>query len=145
MFKKKLKLIEKKKTHRGKKIRNIMEEFVVLYTNINGIRSKLDSLREILSEKKPAVVLIAETKLEDDIPLIDGYENYPLNRKGKGGGVMILINKKLANITMEISEETQVGEQKWVTIDNGRAPGIRVGVLYGPQDNKTKKKDLSVM
>ena len=123
-----------------------MDKFVLLYSNINGVRSKMESLIDIVEEKDPAIVLLAETKLDgEDTIKLDGYQSYRLNRKESGGGVMFLVKDRLKNILTEVAEYEEVGETKWIVIDNGRIPGIRIGILYAPQENKTKKQELQIM
>ena len=58
-----------------------MNNFRVLYSNINGIKSKSESLKNIVEEKKPTVVMLVETKLEiEDDFKIEGYTTHKMNR-----------------------------------------------------------------
>ena len=68
----------------------------MIYSNI-----KIESLKSIMEEKTPAVVVLVETKLAENEDLsIDGYESWPMNRDEHGGGVMVLIRKELKNIVL---------------------------------------------
>ena len=134
-----------KKKRRVKRIRKQINNFRILYSNINGIKSKIESLEDIIEEEKPTVIAVVETKLAQmgdfDIP---GYKTLMMNRDENGGGLMISVKDELKNIVVECEEKNEVGEAKWILIDNGRNK-IRLGLLYAPQENKTSKKQLKVM
>ena len=66
-----------------------MTNFKLLYSNINHLKSKMESLNNILEETKPTIVALVETKLpEKEKPEIEGYEPYPMNRSEHGGKVV---------------------------------------------------------
>ena len=136
---------KKTKKRRAKKIKKQMTNFRVLYSNINGLKSKVTSLLTIIEEQQPTVIALVETKLgqtEDfEVP---GYVTKKMNRDENGGGVMILVKEELKNIIVEVDEKKEVGEAKWISIDNGRNR-IRLGILYAPQENKTSVKKLKIM
>ena len=73
--------------------------FRIIYTNIRGLKSKLDSLREIIEDLKPAIVAVVETHLIDsDIVQIDGYETiYRNNKDSNSGGVLIAVKDELVS------------------------------------------------
>ncbi len=116
-----------------------------MYSNINGLQCKKESLLSVVEEKQPTVIALVETKLaEKEEFKVPGYETKKMNRDEHGGGVMLLVKEELKNIIVEIDENKEVGEAKWITIDNGRNR-IRMGILYAPQENKTPVKKLKVM
>ena len=118
---------------------------VVIYSNINHVKSKIESLKRIIDEEKPVVVALVETKLaEKESITIDGYEPFKMNRNEYGGGVMILVKNKVKNIVVVVEENKEVGEIMWVTISNGRT-NIRMGLVYAPQENETKVAELKTM
>ncbi len=122
-----------------------MNNFRVLYSNINGLQCKLDSLLSIIEEKQPTIVALVETKLAEKEEFeVPGYVTKQMNRDENGGGIMLLVKEELKNIIVEVDEKKEVGEAKWVAIDNGRNR-IRLGILYAPQENKTTIKQLKVM
>ena len=99
----------------------------------------------LVEEKEPTVIALVETKLaRDDSFEIPGYTTKKMNRDENGGGVMMLVKEELRNIVVEVEENKEVGEAKWITIDNGRTH-IRFGVLYAPQENKTGAKELKII
>ena len=117
----------------------------MIYSNINHVKSKIESLKRIIDEEKPVVVALVETKLaEKESITIDGYEPFKMNRNEYGGGVMILVKNKVKNIVVVVEENKEVGEIMWVTISNGRT-NIRMGLVYAPQENETKVAELKTM
>ena len=66
----------------------------VMYTNIDGILSSVLEVRDYLKESKPDVLCLTETKLKEEIQLSfkeEGYNNWRRDRKGKGGGGIMII------------------------------------------------------
>ena len=61
--------------------------------NINGLLSKLDFIKIMLSETKFDIFAISESKLDasihDNEIKIDGYDIYRLDRNRHGGGVLL--------------------------------------------------------
>ena len=57
---------------------------------------------------------------------------------------MFLIREELQNITVTVEETQEIAEVMWVVISNGRV-NIRVGIVYAPQENKTKLSQLKLM
>ena len=95
--------------------------------------------------KNPAVVAVVETKLAEGADIkIDGYESWPMNRDENGGGIMVWVKKELENIVVAVEKQREVGETMWMTITNGRT-NIRLGVIYAPQESKTKVTKLKEM
>ena len=116
-----------------------------MYSNINHLLSKFETLQSIIEETSPTVIALVETKLGEKQEIaVDGYYPVPMNRDENGGGVMILVKKELKNITVTVEKKKDVGEVLWVTLSNGRN-NIRMGVVYAPQENKTKLDELQVM
>ena len=79
-----------KETKRGgNKVLNIM------YSNADGLSSKIQELQQEIKINKPDIVCITETKLEEEILdatlNLKGYQVWRRDRKGKKSrGVMIL-------------------------------------------------------
>ena len=135
----------KKKRGRNQKIKQQFTDFKLIYSNINHAKSKIESLKRIIDDEKPAVVALVETKLAKNETIdIEGYENRKMNRDEHGGGIMILIKKKLDHIVVEVEKNSEVGESMWVTISNGRT-NIRMGLIYAPQENETTVAELKTM
>ena len=106
-----------------------------MYNNINGIKTKIPSLKRIVSEEKPVILALTETKLkESDTFSLDGYVVKRLDRKTDGGGILIAYKECLKNITLTVREEIKEAEMLWVKIDNGKMKW-RIGIIYMPQEN----------
>ena len=110
------------------------------------MKSKRDSLEEIIEEEKPTIIALVETLLEEEEHLkIEGYKVLPKNKQKEGGrGILVAVREELENITMIIGEEETPGEQLWINIKNERI-NIRIGVIYAPQESRTKQEDLNIM
>ena len=83
------------------------EKWIIMYTNIRGLKGKTPSLAAILHEHQPQLFLLTETLLKSDTGLkIKGYTMYSRARKsGAGGGVAILVrNDVLKHVAPHISD-----------------------------------------
>ena len=113
--------------------------------NIRGIKSKTRSLDEIIQEENPTLIAIAETWLEEKEEIkLEGYKIIPKNINERGRGILIAIKKELENITSVVMEEENPAEQLWIKISNERI-NIRVGLIYAPQESRTKLPELAEM
>ena len=93
--------------------------------NINSIRNKFESLKEIVSTNVD-ILLICETKLDSSFPRaqfhIHGFgESYRFDRNGKGGGILLYIRddipSKLIESKMTIEGlfvEINLRKKKWL-------------------------------
>ena len=113
-----------------------------MYCNIRDLKSKEESLKEIMEEQEPTMVCITETHLKEEDKL--EFENYKIfrnDRKGKdGGGVLIALDKKLINITIEVARDNENCETLWLVMNNahgGWGTNVRIGVVYAPQESRT--------
>ena len=80
----------------------------MIYNNINHANSKMDSLKRIIEEESPSVVVLVETKLGEEEEMdIEGYEPFPMNRDENGGGIMISVKLIIMKIMM-IYDDTQL-------------------------------------
>ena len=72
---------------------------LIAYLNINSLREKIISLKEVLMKVNLDVLCIGKTKLDSSFPdhqfKIEGYQFPPLrtDRNSKGGGKMVFIKK----------------------------------------------------
>ena len=114
-----------------------------MYNNINGIKTKIESLKRIITEEEPTVIGITETRLKKDEKLkIEGYKIKRVDRKTQGGGGVLLAYKKsLKNVTVVVREEDVNEEMLWIKIDNGKAK-TRIGIIYMPQENEVKVEEI---
>ena len=61
------------------------------YANVNGFKSKADSLKQLVAENNIDILLLSETKVYTSKAIsIKGYQSFPVIRKNRqGGGIFI--------------------------------------------------------
>ena len=57
---------------------------------------------------------------------------------------MIGVKNEIKNICTIVEDKKEVGESMWVAIDNTKTK-IRLGVIYAPQESRTRKELLKIM
>ena len=90
-----------------------------MFNNLRGVKSKLTSIKEIMEYESPAILGLAETKLEGEIIKLEGYEIERVDREEEGG-VLIAYKKCLKNVMQIGREEKEDCEMLWMKLDNGR-------------------------
>ena len=136
---------KRKKTRRSNPIKNKLKKFSVMYLNIRGIKSRLDSLQEKIEEVDPTVFCITETHLLKTEKIdIEGYCMIPHSRDNLGGGILVGVKNEIKNICTVVKKGSDVGETLWITIDNDRVK-LRLGTIYAPQESRTSKEKLKKM
>ena len=128
----------KAKKVRSKKIKNELKQFKIIYQNIRGIKSKVDSLAEMVEDQKHAIVCLVE-KEEVAIP---GYETiYRYDKSANSGGILVAVKNNIKTVTMQTHKQEQVGEGLSILIDNKKTK-LKLGVIYVLQENTTPNKEL---
>lgn len=111
-----------------------------MYTNPNGISSKIQSLQIATEALKPHIITLAETKLQSIPPLLQNYKWITRNRPTEGGGVAILIRNDITQNTKTINNlEDQNQEILWAETNLNKNP-IAVGIYYGPQESTSNEE-----
>lgn len=124
---------------RSWKNKNIYKSFIIYYVNIRGIKSKIESLEEIIETVQPTVVCLVETHLNTEEKVqIPGYKVYCNNRTRDGGGILVAVKESLSSVIVEVKREMCEYETLWLKLDNTRQC-IRLGVVYAPQEAKSKE------
>ena len=106
-----IKVPTKRKTRRGRRNRakSFKKELRFLGVNSAGLRPKMFTFKKILSELKPSVFFIEETKYKDEgkIKLDSNYTVFERVRKSKdgGGGVALGCDKQLHPVWVREGEE----------------------------------------
>ena len=102
----------KKKTRRSKKIKNALRKFTIVYQNIRGLKSKVDSVQELVDDCQPNLLCLVETHMQEEEEItIPGYETIYRNDKiSNSGGILIAVKDTLKTITMQVKQETEVGQ-----------------------------------
>ena len=87
--------MKKKKTRRGKKKKQ--KNLNIYYCNVNGFRSKQDSIKNIIEQVQPKIVALCETKLESGKTIKSALPGYEIcSRKKKAGekGIAVCVKKQ---------------------------------------------------
>ena len=132
----------KKKTRRSKKIKNALRKFTIVYQNIRGLKSKVDSVQELVDDCQPNLLCLVETHMQEEEKItIPGYETiYRNDKTSNSGGILIAVKDTLKTITMQVKQETEVGQ---ILLNNQKKKKkIKVGVIYAPQEGVTPNKEL---
>ena len=138
--------ITKKRVRRSKRIKNALKNFKIYYQNVRGLKSKLDSLQEMIDDYQPALVCIVETHMQKEEEIqIHGYSLvYRNDRSANSGGMLIGVRDNIKNISLELTQENKVGQSLWILLTNTKKK-IRIGVIYAPQENVTPNNELKLM
>ena len=81
------------------------------YLNIRGLKSKIESLKEIIIVENPEVRGIVETMLDGKHKVVmEGNTVYRNDRNGDGGGILIAIKDVLKRIMVEESNSKRKEE-----------------------------------
>jgi len=99
----------KKKTRRGRKIKNELNKLEIYYQNVRGLKSKQKSLATMTKEKHPTIIALNETHLSKEENInIDEYEEKRNDRNSDGRGVLTAYKKELKNVIMEVEKVEKV-------------------------------------
>ena len=73
---------------------------------------------------------------------ISGYEiMYQNDKTSNSGGIVVTVEDTMKIITMQVKEETEVGQTLWLLLNNQKKKR-KVGVIYAPQEEVTPNKNL---
>ena len=123
-------------------MKNTLKSCTFYYLNIRGLKSKIESLKEIIIEEKPEVIGLVETMLDGKDKVVrEGYTIYRNDRNGDGRGVLIAIKDVLNGIMVEESNSKRKEESIRLSLTNNKTK-IRICIVYNPQENKTTKDEL---
>ena len=128
---------DESKRHKKKNV------WTLFYANVQGIRSKRDSLINIFDEINPKIAFITETQLTSNSAIkIEGYTFFGKSREKKsGGGVGILVENEIKGSVAPHVSSRDI-EIIWVSIKRRNQSPIFMGVYYGKQEGEGKKEDI---
>ena len=94
---------KRKKVRRSKKIENELKQFKIVYQNIRGLNSKVDSLTELVEDKKPTIDFLVETHLQKEEKVaIPVYETiYRNDKTANSGEILVAVKDNIKSVTME--------------------------------------------
>ena len=116
----------------------------MMMVNIRGLKGKENSLREIIQENKPTVLMIMETLCEtEDEPDFEGYSKTPTTkrRQDKWGGTMFAVRNEFSKQVQIKSEHIETAEIAFFQLTCGRET-VTMGLVYAPQENQTTVEEL---
>ena len=129
---------------------NVCKEVKKLwYTNIDGLMSTRLEVEELLAREKPDMLALCETKWKDEWGMPDlgkgRYDFWIKNRQGKaGGGVMVLTNKNLRVVRVDIRDNN--AEIVKVIVQTGNeGERIFVGVYVPPKTSSWTSEEYEAM
>ena len=105
-----------------------------VHLNCNSLLSKIDEIRDFVTNCKPHVICFSETKLDSTVTnsevLIDGYSNIRRDRNRHGGGVACYISNLIHyNERTDFSNDF---ENIFIDILLPKTTPILFGVVYRP-------------
>ena len=110
--------------------------------NIRGIKSKLESLKEIIDQKQPDIVGMVETHLQEDEEIqLEGYHILMKDKNGEGGGLLLGIR----SFFPYIEEDVEIAKSKHLEglcVLIGSKTKVRVSIFYAPQGEKINKREM---
>ena len=83
-----------------------LKQMKTYYVNIRGLKSKKESLEEVLDEVKPDIIGLVETHMEQGEELrIEGYHIIRKDRNGQGGGLLIAVKDQYIDNVVKREED----------------------------------------
>ena len=122
-----------KRTRRGQKKKP--KDITIYYCNINGFKSKQDSLRKIVDNLQPKIIVLCETKLSCGSLLkkvLPEYEICPRATKAGKGGIAIAV--KLQTFSSVIDVTNSLNKNILTVRIKMATTTIRVIAGYAPQE-----------
>ena len=132
----------KTKTQRSKKIKNALWKFTIVYQNIRGLKSKIDSVQELVDDCQPNLLCLVETHMQEKQEItITGYETiYRNDKTSNSGGILIAVKDTLKTITMKVKEKTEIGQTLWILLNNQKKENKSRGDICSTRRCDTKRR-----
>ena len=114
------------------------DKVIIANININSIRNKISSLKEIIS-KNVDILVIEETKIDDTFPenyfVIPGYKKpYRKDRNANGGGILVYVredipSKEVISTALDpniegLFIEINLKKSKWILFATYKPPSL---------------------
>ena len=105
----------------------------IYYANVNGFRSKSESIKQLIQEKAIDILILTETKIYTKSAIqLDGFQMFPVVKgKSGGGGLFIAVKHDICSSIMV--DEGENAEFATVKMEFGNIC-FRFLVVYGPQE-----------
>ena len=107
------------------------------------MKSKVDSVQELVDDCQPNLLCLVETHMQEEEEIgMPGYETmYQNGKTSNSGGIIISVKDTMKTITMQLKQETEVGQKLWILLNNQKKK-IKVGVIFVSQEGVTPNKEL---
>ena len=116
-----------------------------MMVNIRGFKGKEYSMKEIIEERKPTILMMMETLCQKEEISIDGYSIYSTKKRtDMWGGIVFAVLNEIENQIEIISESTDNGEIIFAQIICGRKMAT-FGLVYAPQESETTVEKIDEM
>ena len=87
----------------GRKRNNV--KFSILASNANGLKGKIESLKNSINFFKPSCIIIQESKPKNSGMLkLNGYQIFEMNRDGCRGGLFTAIDENLSPVLIRVAQ-----------------------------------------
>ena len=95
-----IKQSKKKRIRQSKKIKNVLTLFKVFYQSVRGLKSKVDSTIEIISDYQPILICLVETHLQKyEKIMIPGYiQIFRNDTSGNCRGIMLAVEENIRTV-----------------------------------------------
>ena len=113
-----------------------------MYANARGLQSKRCSLKDIMEERQPEIILLTETQLKSNTGVrFEGYTFFGKNRDDNGGGVGIFVRNDIKGQCSPYYSDKEL-EILWISIRQKNMRPIYMGTYYGKQESRTNKEEM---
>ena len=132
-------MVNPSKTRRTKIKKNNVNNLKIMGINCNGLSGKSDSLLACISELKPMVFLVQETKyMKKGQFKLNNFEIFESIRTSGGGSLMTGVHSKLEPIMVSDGTEEDVE----ILVVEGEIEGRKIRFIngYGPQESADRDK-----
>ena len=114
----------------------------IIQSNCDGLRSKKESVKEILEVEAPDVLLLNDTALKGNRKVkIPKYFSFTKNREKAKGGVATVVKDNLKNNTIKV-DEGRDGDEYIITRYDHVNPALNIVNIYGEQEGRSTKESI---
>ena len=114
----------------------------IIQSNCDGLRSKKESVKEILEVEAPDVLLLNDTALKGNRKVkIPKYFSFTKNREKAKGGVATVVKDNLKNNTIKV-DEGRDGDEYIITRYDHVKPAMNIVNIYGKQEGRSTKENI---
>ena len=115
-----------------------------MYANCRGVKGKKTSLKEIVEEIDPDIIVLNETMYrKNEESKLRAYTSYTNNRETRsGGGIEIMVRNSVKNRTVKVSEGSENIEELTVRTET-RKRALNIISLYGMTEGRDSKEKIT--